>query len=432
MATEKGPDVRGLGRATDAEAGLPPAQAKPGIRYMFSSLQNRDYRWLWTGTVIFFAAQQMQIVARGWLVYDMTGSAKALGLVTTASGLPMVLVSLIGGVAADRVDKRRLLMASQMVVGVATLGQAILIVTHTVQLWHLMVAALITGAAFSFNMPARQALVPELVGENQLMNAIALNSAGSNLTRIVSPAIAGVLIGVIGVSGVYFVMVAGYALVVASVYRVSAGDPVPTIDRPSMAAQLGQGFSYIAGNSVVKWLLIQAVVFLPLAMQLQLLMPVFAVKVFHMGASGYGTLLSSLGIGGLIGSMTVASLTEFRRKGVLLLTTGAIYGGLTALFAVISLGGNSLIGMSFLVLVGIANMAFMATNNTILMTQSDPSMRGRVMAVYLMGFGLQPLLAVPSGALADAIGAPQTMIFAGSLMAAVTLFMAARPHIRNA
>ncbi|MBI4300963.1 MAG: MFS transporter [Chloroflexi bacterium] len=436
MAREDNLKVGDLSRPLDAASPALPRAAvygRPGVRQMFTSLQNRNYRWLWAGTVMSFIAMQMQMVARGYLVYEMTGSAKALGMVTMAAGLPMVLVSLFGGVAADRMEKRNLLMAAQAAIGLEILGLAILIATGYVQLWHLMVGSLIGGIAQSFNMPARQALVPELVGEEHLMNAVALNSAGMNLTRVASPAIAGALIGPIGVSGVYFVMVAFFFITVLTLLMLPKIGVSPSYQKRAVLSELADGLRYARQHPVIKGLLILELAFVPMAMQLQLLLPVFALKVFDIGASGLGLLWTFVGIGGLAGSLGVAWLGNFRRKGVLLLSSGTVWGGMMVIFALFSFQGIVPAALAFLLLVGLANMSFSATNNTILMSNADPEKRGRVMSMYMAGFGFQPLLAVPSGAIADAVGAPATILVVGALMCAAVLFVGAtRVAIRNA
>jgi len=173
----------------------------------FTSLRNRHYRWFWLGMLISFIAVHLQLVARNWLVYELTGSALDLGIVIAAWGLPILLLSFYGGAVADRVKKRDLLIVTQVANGVVTLIIAILIATGAIALWHLIAAAALTGIIFAFHVPARLAIIPELVNKREIQNAIALNSTGMNLSRFFGFAIGGLLLGVIGVAGVYYIAV---------------------------------------------------------------------------------------------------------------------------------------------------------------------------------------------------------------------------------
>lgn len=212
----------------DFERRVPLAESDPGQIVptgpritTFTSLRNRNYRWFWLSMLLSFSGLMMQNLARGWLVYEMTSSPFALGMVSAAWGVPMLLLAIYGGAVTDRVNKRNLLIITQIAQGIITAIIAILILTGAIAVWHLMVAAAFTGVTFAFNAPGRQAIIPELVTGKELMNAIALNSMGVNLMRIGAPALAGVLIAVIGVSGVYFISVGLYAAAVAALYMVS-------------------------------------------------------------------------------------------------------------------------------------------------------------------------------------------------------------------
>ncbi|MBL7178265.1 MAG: MFS transporter [Desulfobacteraceae bacterium] len=186
----------------------------------FSSLRNRNYRWLWTGTLFSINGMQMQIVAGGWLVYTMTNSPLALGMVAAGSGLPILLFSLFGGVLADRVQKRNLILVTQLSVFFISFIITILIATDLIALWHIVVASFFGGVIFSFGMPARQAFVVELVGKDELLNAIALSSAAMNICRIASPALAGVLLKMIDISGVYWIVVICYGSTILTTMRI--------------------------------------------------------------------------------------------------------------------------------------------------------------------------------------------------------------------
>ena len=180
----------------------------------FDSLQVVSYRWFWFGLLSSMAAFNMQILVRGWLVYELTDSPRALGLVSAASGVMLLLCSPLGGVVADRVDKRNLMIAAQSGGCLFALVVTLLIFTGAIMLWHLVVASVLTGMVFAFSLPARQAIVPELVGEHQLMNAIAIGGGAMHLSRVVFPALGGLLMSILGVAGAYYVVVVCYLVAV--------------------------------------------------------------------------------------------------------------------------------------------------------------------------------------------------------------------------
>ena len=400
-----------------------------GWRNTFSSLQNRNYRWYWLGNLASFAAMQMQIVARGWLVYDMTGSPLALGWVSLAFGIAILVFALYGGVIVDRVEKRNLLIITQAFTGVVTLVIAVLITMDTIRLWHLVIASLASGVILAFNLPGRQAIIPELVERRQIMNAVGLGSGAMNLSRIVAPALAGVLVGVIGIAGVYYIMVACSVLAVAMLFMIPPLGVPAQNTYTTLTSSLREGLSYVRRSSILMALLTMAFVPIAFGMPYQMLMPVFAVDVLHVGASGFGYLMAATGVGALVGSLVVASLGEFRHKGLLLLSTSALFGVFLILFAISSYFYLSL----FLLLgVGAASAGYLASNNTLLQLNVDDRVRGRVMSMYMMTIGLFPIGVLPAAALAEAVGIPFAVGLGGTILVLFTLAMALlRPGLRK-
>lgn len=261
------------------------------------------------------------------------------------------------------------------------------------------------------------------------MNAVALNSAGMNFTRIAVPAIAGTLIGVIGMAGTYFLIVVGYALAVSAQLMIPASRSVLPKLKGQALSQFAEGLRYIKRSEVIPILPGFELIVVFFAMQYNTLMPVFADKVLGVGASGMGVMYSAVGIGGLVGSLLVASLGDFRRRGLLLVGAAASCGAFLLLFSLVGFFYPALV---LLALVGLANMAYNATNNTLLMSHADQEVRGRVMSVYLMGFGLQPLGALPMGAIANAIGAPLTVGIGSGILILFSLGMTViKPKLRQ-
>jgi MFS family permease len=386
------------------------------------------FRWLWLANTGFFAAMQMQQVAQGWLVYEMTGDPLSLGGVSAGTGIAMLVCSLFGGVLADRVVKRDLLIVTQACLALIALTIGALVVTGVIQYWHMLVASVVSGVVFAFNLPARQSIVPEVVGDKYLANAIALNASGMNLMRIAAPALAGGLLVAIGASGVYFSMMACYVFVVAMMLLVPRTRPSRT-GRASVAADLREAARYLAGAPTVVALIGAEFVLVLVGMPYQMLLPVFAKDVFAVGPSGLGALLSAVGVGSLVGSLAVASLSRVRRRGLMLLGAGALFGiGLVGF----ALAPDIVVATICLGLAGIGNSAYFALNNALVMGIVDNAMRGRVMSVYGFTFGLQPLGAVPLSAIAGSLGAPVAVAVGGSLLVVgMVAFAVGRPAIRR-
>jgi len=402
-----------------------PAWKKP-----FTALEERDFRNLWVGMLPGTLAMQMGMVAVGYTAYEISGSAAAVGIVSLGSGIPMLTLGLFGGVVADRFPKRQVLILTQSLIGVAALINAVLVISGVVQIWHLMLVSALQGAGFAFNMPSRQAFVGQLVSRERLMNAVALNNAGMNFSRVLGPSVAGALIGFFGAGPVFVIMTLMYVWVVYSLFRIpQRGEPMGSSNRPSPIRSLTDGLSYIRKSSVVFTLLVLAFAPVLLGMPYQSLMPVFAEDVFNVGAEGLGLLLTFNGIGALIGSLTIASMTAFRRRGLLQMILGLLFGVGVAGFA---FGQSFAIAIPTLLLVGFASAGFQSLNSTLVMNNTDPAYHGRVMSVYMLTFSAMPLGVVPFGALSDHYGAPVTIGIGGlALSVVIALVGVLHPSYRH-
>ena len=417
---------QGVGTSDPSSGKVVQATVIPGT---FGSLRIRPFRWFWSANVGFFAAMQMQQVAQGWLVYEMTGDPLKLGGVSAATGVAMLVCSLFGGVLADRLVKRDLLLFTQASLGTIALVVGVLIATHQIQYWHLLAAALGSGAIFSFNMPARQALVAEIVGEKQLGNAVALNSSGMNLMRMGGTAIAGALLEVIGPAGVYFVMVGCYVFVITMMLMVPRIAVAPRRAKVSVLDDLREGFVYLFAAPIILTLIGAEFVLVLVGMPYQMLLPVFARDVLEVGPSGLGAMLSAVGIGALVGSLTIAALSRAPRRGAMLLGAGVLFGVALVGFAA---SPSFILAVVCLGFVGIGSSAYMALNNALVMGVVSPTVRGRVMSVYMFTFGLQPLGTMPLSAIASAFGAPVAVAIGGTILAtAMSSIAAFRPAIRR-
>lgn len=426
-------DVATLDTPTTAPPGKPEAdeESGPWWKRTFDSLNERDFRMLWLGMLPGTFAMQMGMVTNGYLAYEITGSAAAVGFVTLGFGVPMLFLSLVGGVVADRFSKRQILMATQSVVGIAALILSVLVLTDLIRIWHMTLVALMMGTAFAFNMPARQAFVGELVGKERLTNAVALNNTGMNMARVVGPSIAGALIGIafIGIGGVYLIMTAMYALVVFTISRLPDTGVQPGANSQRGLDSLIDGLRYIRNSSVLSALMLLAFAPTLLGMSYQALMPVFAEDVFNVGPSGLGVLMTVNGLGALVGSLAVATFSGFRRRGLLQVGLGIVFGLSLALFA---FSQSLIVAFPSLVLIGGASAAYMALNMSLVMGYAEPKYHGRVMSINMMTFSLMPLSVVPTGFLVDIFGAPVVIGCAGLLLAAiVALYGMLHPSYRT-
>jgi MFS family permease len=401
----------------------------------FTSLKNRNYRWYWLGMLGSFAGLQMNIAARGWLVWTMTESELAIGIVMFAFGGPLFLFAIFGGAIADRVNKRNLLIATQAFMAFLVAIIAILITLNMIEFWHLVAVAVCTGFAFVLNGPARQSIIPELVKKRELLNAISLNATGMNLMRVIALALGGALIPIIGIDGVYYAIVVCYILGAVSLFKVSlpqrAATPVPA---PAMANPIGrlrnfrpdsivqflrsmwpdikEGVIYIRHSRLVISLLAMAFVPLTFGLPYMFLMPVFADEVLGQGELGYGLLMAMAGVGALVASLAIASLGDFRQKGKLLLASALVFGITLALFGI---SHSFPLSLAILVGVGAGGTGYMALNNTLLMSNVPLRILGRVMSIWMITFALMPMGTLPIGAVAQALG-PTIAVAGGAVI----------------
>lgn len=386
-----------------------------GWRRTFSSLRIPGYRWLWIGLLAYFMAMMMDGIARGYLAYDLTGSATSLGLVSIAWGLPMLILSLVGGVVADRTEKRNLLLACQLALALVALITAILVHTGAIKIWHLVLLGFGQGATWAFIVPARQALIPELVGEDELMNALALSNGAINVTRILGPAVAGGLIAVpmFGTSGVFYTMVLLYGIVVLTLLRVPATGTAKG-EHGAMWQEMTLGVRYVTRRSVLVVLIGIAFVAILLGMPYSMLLPVFAEDVHHVGSVGLGVMSTFVGMGAVVGSLVMAYLSDYPHRAALQLFLGVGFGVGLLMFGGAPAFVLALAALSF---TGFMATGYMTLNNTLIFSHAERQFHGRVMSVYMLTWSLMPLTALPMSMLTDVVGAQVTVAGAGALVA---------------
>ena len=385
---------------------------------------------MWFSMFASHNAMQMQMVANGWLVYTMTESPLALGLVSAGWGIPIVLFSLYGGAVADRVLKRNLLLAGQTIMFLLTLLLALLITTDAIALWHLVLASVLMGITLSFCMPARKAFIVDLVGQEDQLNAVALGALAANFCRIASPALAGILLKMIGIPGVYWIIALSNLVVMVFLCFIPKGQGTIALkpDIP-LFQDVMTGLRYVKKNTLILSLLALAFIPVVVAMPYQMLLPVFAKSVFNAGETGLGLLMSCVGIGALMGSGLITSLGRFRYTGGLMVTSTLLFAAFLILFGMM----KTLIPACLcLVVVGGGNSMMITLINSLVMRHTPKELVGRMMSILTMALGLMPLGVLPASALAEIVGAPLTVITGGSILGFCLLIILIRlPHIEK-
>lgn len=394
------------------------------------ALRHRNYQLFFSGQLVSLIGTWMQTVAQSWLVYRLTGSSLLLGAVGFASQIPVFFLAPVGGVVADRRSRRGVLLATQA----CSLGLALILAALTlsgrVRIEHVFVLASLLGVVNAFDLPARQAFVVEMVGKEDLSNAIALNSSLFNGARIVGPAIAGVLVGAIGEGWCFFANGLSFLAVIAGLSAIRVPARAVTALRGSALAHVLEGFRYVARTRVMRALLLLLGLVSLTTMPYVVLMPIFAAEVLHGGPKALGLLMGATGLGAVLGALTLAS-----RRGVTDLERWIAIAcvGIGASLALFSLSRAFWLSWLLLVPAGFAMMIEMAGTNTLVQSMVPDALRGRVMAVLSMMFmGLSPVGALLAGWLAQRIGAPATVAAGGvCCMAGAAVFAARLPALRE-
>jgi MFS family permease len=354
----------------------------------FESLRHRNYRLLWIGTVISSSGDWMDQIAFNWLVYQLSGSAVDLALLNAFRLAPIFLFTLIGGVVADRWERRSLLFTTQSVAMLLAFVLAGLTFTGLVQVWMAFVIATGRGIVLSFNQPARQSLISELVPRTALKNAIALNSATLNLTRVLGPTIGGILIATVGVAGAFFLNALTFVAVLYGLALMQFPDRVPRRAKGSMLAELSGGLAYLRTHPMLRTLVLLALVPMVLGMPYQTMLTIFASDVLRAGGAGLGVLTACSGIGAVCGALWVASRAQSVRLGQLM-----VYGliGFGAALVVFALSGWFWLSVPALIAVGAGQQVYMASNNALIQTNVEEEYRGRVLSTLFLNRSMVPL-----------------------------------------
>jgi MFS family permease len=397
-AAETSPPVGGM----PARAGRLPVTLR--------ALRHRNFQLFFGGQLISLIGTWMQSVAQAWLVYRLTGSSLLLGVVAFASQIPIFLLSPVGGTVADRYNRHRVVIATQTTSMVLAAILAALTLAHRINVWELIVLASLLGVVNAFDIPARQSFLVEMVGREDLMNAIALNSSMFNGARVVGPAIAGILVASIGEGWCFFANAVSFIAVIVGLLLMKIA-PRKHEPHVSMGEHIVEGFQFAQRTAPVRNLLYLVGLISLAGVPYTVLMPIFADRILHGGAWGLGLLMGATGVGAMAGALTLASRTGVRGLGRIAAFSAAGFGTSLVIFAFSRI---FIFSMIILVPVGFALMTQMACANTLIQAMVPDRLRGRMMALYSMMFmGMAPLGGLFGGVVADWIGAPWAVAIGG-------------------
>ena len=389
------------------------------FRRTFKAFQYRDFRLMWVGACTSSIGTWMQIVAQGWLIYRLSHSPFLLALDQFLGGIPIFLFTLIGGVVADRIERRKILLSSQYVQMASAAVLTLLVATGTVHVWHILCLSFVSGLAQAFGGPAYSALIPTLVNRDDMPNAIALNSIQFNLAVTVGPALAGQTLAKFGETWCFGLNAISFLAPIITLLMIRATFLPPPVTE-SIFASLKQGIKFVRRQGSMEALIVLAFCMTALAMPMRTYMPVFVKDIFRRGPETYGNLLSFMGIGSICGSLAVAGLGNMRNKGRFAIITLICLGGAIAVFA---LSRSLTLSYTMLVIVGASMMSVFATVTSLVQLITTNEMRGRVMSVYNCAFrGGMPMGNLISGWLVPMFTASRVLGVNGLLLVLMAVY----------
>jgi len=403
--------------------GPPPSTASRAARRIAAALTHRDFRILWLGACTSTVGTWMQKVAQNWLVLTLTGSAFYLGLDSFLGELPILLFTLIGGVIADRYERRRLLMGSQYVQMTCAFVLMTLVYLDVIRIWHILALSFISGTAQAFGGPAYQSLIPQLVSKDHLPNAIALNSIQFNIARVLGPLLAGVALAAFGSAACFGINGLSFLVVIAALTMLRVKHVAPHT-RNRLIDEMRLGLSYVRRQPTLMSLTTLAFVSTFLGLPLLTFLPVFAQDIFHQGVGQYSKMMAFSGAGAVTGAIVVAWLGRFEHMGRVLLTMQVVFGLLIVAFAL-----SRTLWLSHLILFagGSALIIVFSMLTSLVQLIAPNEMRGRVMSIYMVAFrGGSPLGSLLSGYVASLLSAPVVLVVNGLLLSSVAIYFLTR------
>jgi len=421
------------GATAVASPPLPPRKPRLFLR-TFDSLGDRAFRWYFYSMCGWFAAMNMQMVVRGWLVFNLTGSYAALGLVSLANAIPGLLLSLPGGVVADKVMKKRAVQLGQVLNMATAFVLAALMIGGLIEFWHLLLGAVAQGGVNAIIMPSRQSMIPEFIEDDRLMNAIALNTAAVNVMRLIAPAFGGLMLAVTGPGWVYLVIASLYLWSGVTLGPVPGKKPAPSAQQTIPGAvrdglrEIALGLRYIRGQRVVLLVLSLNLAIVLFSQPYQMLLPGFATDVLGAGPGRLGILMSATGIGALVGSLLIASMPS-RKRGLILMISALVMGAALIAFSVSTWYWVTL---PIMMVIGFGQSGRMSLGSVLLQSYTEPAYRGRVMSIYMLEFSLMAFMVFVVGFVANFLGIQLALGVSSAILLMIVLgALVLSPRARN-
>ena len=395
---------------------MAPTSLRPRLRSAFPALYHRNFRLFWTGQCVSLIGTWMQNIGQAWLVLQLTGSPLKLGIVNALQWLPVMLLAFAAGPLVDRYPKRRILLVTQTVLMLLALALSALVWSGRAQYWHVLVLALLLGCVNTVDNPTRQAFVIELAGRDDLMNAISLNSTVFNLARILGPAVAGLLIGAVGIAPCFLLNGISYLAAIWALASLDLAAALPgagALRLREYAASIGAGIRYLGARPELLWPIVLIGLLSLFVMNYNVVIPIFARDSLRGGARQFGFLMTSLGIGSTLGALTLAARS---REGPNLrqMLLGAL--GMSAFSLMVGLQHGFLLSCALLAATGFCQITCTAQINATLQIHSSDAMRGRVMSVFNLSFGgVTPIGSLYAGSLVNGAGAAVDLVVSGAI-----------------
>lgn len=386
----------------------------------FEALRYPDFFWFWSSYFVSNVGSWMQSISMGWLLFEMTHSPAYLGLFSALRMVLLISFFIIGGILSDRVDRRKAMLWIQLAYVVTSVVLAALISTGMIQVWHIFVLGAISSTTWALEQPVRQALLPQLVPRQVLVNALALNAVTWNGAGLLGPSLVGLLVGIIGIDGCFYVNVVSHLAVVPAVLRLPAFIGTPGQNRGTAVESLVGGFRYVRGEPVIFTFLAVSAIFNIFGRSYVTLLPVFAKEVMRLGAAGFGFLAAAPGLGTIIGSFGLASMGRVEAKRGLMIS---MLLGFTVVLGVFALTNNFPLAIGLLVMVGALSTVFETLLSTSIQLRVDEAYRGRVSGFHgLTGGGLRELGGMQAGFVAEWGGAPLAIVAGAVVLAGIGYF----------
>lgn len=397
---------------------LPESGVRRLFNRTFESLSIRDYRLLWFSMMTGMSGTQMQMLARGILVYDITGSFALTGIVSAGFAPAMLIGSVISGTLTERVERRKMIQATQLGQVVLALSIGILVLTDLIIWQHILVASILQGGIFAFMMPARQVIIPKIVGKKLMTNAMSLNSAAMSFTAMVAPAVGGVLYGVIGAEGVYFLVAALNLAAIGLTGMLPKFPPDPNVIRRSILSNTIEGMVYVRRNRTLMSVIAFVAIGTVLSMPFRMLLPAISSDVFGASEFKTGVLVALMGVGSLIGALGIAALRQGQRRGLVLISSAFVSAVALIIFAGFPIYW---VGLVIMIFMGIGEAGRFALGQALSMELTDDEHRARVASLFQMTFGLIPIGIVPVSIAMELYGAEQTLFVLGLVLLTTSL-----------